>query len=119
MEGKDHSTEEFYKFLKEDAEAYLEPTAFYPFGQLPPLWSSIPKRGRNVVFQTLGMIGDIQRVLKISTNERIELIKALDETSRETFRRNAERRLKLSGMDNKIKAIMTLGIKDKFDWMGS
>ncbi|KAL0216382.1 hypothetical protein P9112_008566 [Eukaryota sp. TZLM1-RC] len=78
MEGEDDSSEGFYKLLREDAEAYLEPTDFCLFEQLPPLWSYIQKRGKNVGFQTLGMIGDTQKVLEIPLNERNELIKALD-----------------------------------------
>ncbi|KAL0220109.1 hypothetical protein P9112_005762 [Eukaryota sp. TZLM1-RC] len=54
MEVKDDSSEGFYKLLKEDAEAYLEPTDFCLFEQPPPLWIFISKRGRNVGFQTLG-----------------------------------------------------------------
>ncbi|KAL0211222.1 hypothetical protein P9112_009520 [Eukaryota sp. TZLM1-RC] len=47
MEGGDDSSEGFYKLLKEDAEAYLEPTDFCLFEQLPPLWSYIHNRDRN------------------------------------------------------------------------
>ncbi|KAL0214018.1 hypothetical protein P9112_006202 [Eukaryota sp. TZLM1-RC] len=39
------SLEGFFKLLKKDAEAYLQPTYFCLFEQLPPLWSAIPKRG--------------------------------------------------------------------------
>ncbi|KAL0213839.1 hypothetical protein P9112_006023 [Eukaryota sp. TZLM1-RC] len=52
MEGEDDSSEGFYKLLREDAKAYLEPTDFCLFEQLSPLWSNIQKRGRNVGFQT-------------------------------------------------------------------
>ncbi|KAL0222714.1 hypothetical protein P9112_002104 [Eukaryota sp. TZLM1-RC] len=119
MEGEDDSSEGFYKLLREDAEAYLEPTDFYLFEQLPPLWSYVQKRGRNVGFQTLGMIGDTQKVLEIPLNERNELIKALDKLSRETFGRNAERRPRISGMDKRINELMSLPIKDRLDWKAS
>ncbi|KAL0218536.1 hypothetical protein P9112_004189 [Eukaryota sp. TZLM1-RC] len=119
MEGEDDSSEGFYKLLREDAEAYLEPTDFCLFEQLPPLWSHVQKRGRNVGFQTLGMIGDTQKVLEIPLNERNELIKALDKLSRETFGRNAERRPRISGMDKRINELMSLPIKDRLDWKAS
>ncbi|KAL0211213.1 hypothetical protein P9112_009511 [Eukaryota sp. TZLM1-RC] len=119
MEGEDDSSEGFYKLLRENAEAYLEPTDFCLFEQLPPLWSHIQKRGRNVGFQTLGMIGDTQKVLEIPLNERNELIKALDKLSRETFGRNAERRPRISGMDKRINELMSLPIKDRLDWKAS
>ncbi|KAL0211163.1 hypothetical protein P9112_009461 [Eukaryota sp. TZLM1-RC] len=47
MEGGDDSSEGFYKLLKEDAEAYLKPTDFCLFEQLPPLCSYIHNRDRN------------------------------------------------------------------------
>ncbi|KAL0222668.1 hypothetical protein P9112_002058 [Eukaryota sp. TZLM1-RC] len=62
------------------------------------------------------MVGDTQRVLEIPLNERNELIEALDKLSRETFERNAEQRPRLSGMDKRIKEIMTLSINDRLDW---
>ncbi|KAL0226424.1 hypothetical protein P9112_013748 [Eukaryota sp. TZLM1-RC] len=119
MEGEDDSSEGLYKLLREDAEAYLEPTDFCLFEQLPPLWSYIQKRGRNVGFKTLGMIGDTQKVLEIPLNERNELIKALDKLSRETFGCNAERRPRISGMDKRINELMSLPIKDRLDWKAS
>ncbi|KAL0223318.1 hypothetical protein P9112_002708 [Eukaryota sp. TZLM1-RC] len=119
MEGEDDSSEGFYKLLREDAEAYLEPTDFCLFEQLPPLWSYIQKRGINVGFQTLGMIGDTQKVLEIPLNERNELIKALDKLSRETFGRNAERCPRISEMDKRFNEMMSLPIKDRLDWKAS
>ncbi|KAL0226050.1 hypothetical protein P9112_013374 [Eukaryota sp. TZLM1-RC] len=106
MEGEDDSSEGFYKLLREDAEAYLEPTDFCLFEQLPPLWSYVQKEAETLV-------------LEISLNERNELIKALDKLSRETFGRNAERRPRISGMDKRINELMSLPIKDRLDWKAS
>ncbi|KAL0219938.1 hypothetical protein P9112_005591 [Eukaryota sp. TZLM1-RC] len=106
MEGEDDSSEEFYKLLRENAEAYLEPTDFSLFEQLPPLWSYIQKEAETLV-------------LEIPLNERNELIKALDKLSRKTFGRNAERRPRISGMDKRINEMMSLPIKDRLDWKAS
>ncbi|KAL0208747.1 hypothetical protein P9112_011334 [Eukaryota sp. TZLM1-RC] len=106
MEGEDDSSEGFYKLLREDAEAYLEPTDFCLFEQLPPLWSYVQKEAETLV-------------LEIPLNERNELIKALDKLSRETFGRNAERRPRISGMDKRINELMSLPIKDRLDWKAS
>ncbi|KAL0210908.1 hypothetical protein P9112_009206 [Eukaryota sp. TZLM1-RC] len=51
MEGEDDSSEGFYKLLREDAEAYLEPTDFCLFEQLPPLWSYVQKEAETLVFR--------------------------------------------------------------------
>ncbi|KAL0206358.1 hypothetical protein P9112_001665 [Eukaryota sp. TZLM1-RC] len=65
IKGENDSPEEFHKLSKEVAEAYLEHTDFCLFEQLLPLWSAIPKRGRNVDFQPLAMVRDTQRILEI------------------------------------------------------
>ncbi|KAL0206184.1 hypothetical protein P9112_001491 [Eukaryota sp. TZLM1-RC] len=69
MEGEDDSSEGFYKLLREDAQAYLEPTDFCLFEQLPPLWSYNHKGGRYIGFRTLGMVGDTQKVWKFPSTK--------------------------------------------------
>ncbi|KAL0214730.1 hypothetical protein P9112_006914 [Eukaryota sp. TZLM1-RC] len=115
LDELDDENKELRRQIMNDAEAHLEPTDYCLFQQIPPLWRQTPKIGRNVGFQTVGYKGDSNRVYEIPQNERIELIKAMENLSKDTYERGAERRPRLTAMDKEIHGILAKPIIDKHD----
>ncbi|KAL0207704.1 hypothetical protein P9112_012332 [Eukaryota sp. TZLM1-RC] len=99
LDELDDEEKELRQQIMKDAKAHCEPTNYCLFEQVPPLWKQIPKIERNVRFHVLGHKEDPERVYEIPQNKAIELIKALDNLSRDTYGRGAEHRPRLTGMD--------------------